>query len=130
MQALPSFVKTYAGESKNFCVLSILVCPVHPDNVRFRRKIPKKFDWSALYSSRAVAAHELFDIANAHAVKVTNHAVLEAACRNCEFERQLLVLILVQPVDQAARKRIAAADPVDDVPNFVLFRHVKVLAVV
>ena len=121
MQALPSFVKTYAGKSKNFCVLSILVCPVHPDNVRFRRKIPKKFDWSALYSSRAVAAHELFDIANAHAVKVADDAVLEAACRNCEFERQLLVLILVQVVDQTARKAVAAANAVDNVPDFVFF---------
>ena len=60
--------------------------------MRLRRKIPKKFDWSALYSSCAVAAHELFDIANAHAVKVADHAVLEAACRNCEFERSVMAM--------------------------------------
>ena len=84
----------------------------------------------ALHSASAVAAHELFYIRNADTVKVTDDTVLEAACRNCEFERQLLVLIMVQPVDQAARKRIAAADAVDNVPDFVFFRHVKVLAVV
>ena len=40
------------------------------------------------------------------------------------------ILIVVQAVDQAAGKRVATAHAVDDVPNFVLFRHIEVLAVI
>ncbi len=84
----------------------------------------------SLHAAGAVAAHELGDVGDGDAVEIAGDAVLQAARRDCELERRLLVLILVQPVDQAARKAVTAAHAVDNVPNFVLFRHIKVLAVV
>ena len=81
----------------------------------------------SLHSAGAVAAHELFHIGNADTVKVADDAVLQAAGRDCKLERRLLVLIVVQAVDQAACKRVAAAHAVDNVPNFVLFGHIKSL---
>ena len=63
------------------------------------------FSCLSLHSACAVAAHELFHVGNADTVKVADDAVLQAARRDGKFERGLLVLILVQAVDQAARKR-------------------------
>ena len=67
----------------------------------------------SLHSAGAVAAHELFHVRNADTVKVADHAMLQAACRHREFQCGLLVLIVVQAIDQAARKAVAAADAVD-----------------
>ena len=63
----------------------------------------------SLHSAGAVAAHELRHIGDRSTVEITDDAVLQAARRDCELERRLLVLIVVQPVDQAARKAVAAA---------------------
>ncbi|MEI3085807.1 MAG: hypothetical protein V8S87_07305 [Oscillospiraceae bacterium] len=62
----------------------------------------------SLDSAGAVAAHELFNIGNADAVGVTEDAVLEAGRRNGELKRGLLVVVIVQAVDQAAGKVVAA----------------------
>ena len=56
--------------------------------------------------------------------------VLQAARRDGKLERGLLVLIVVQTVDQAAGKAVAAADAVDDVADLVLLGNIEVLAVV
>src|SRR5699024_1127176 len=63
----------------------------------------------SLHAAGAVAAHELGDVGDGDAVEIAGDAVLQAARRDCELERRLLVLIVVQPVDQAARKAVAAA---------------------
>ena len=73
----------------------------------------------SLHSAGAVTAHELFHVRNAAAVKVTDHAVLQAGSCNCKFERGLLVLILVQAVDQTARKAVAAAHTVNNVADLI-----------
>ena len=73
----------------------------------------------SLHSARAVAAHELFHIGNADTVKVTDHAVLQTGSCNCKFERGLLVLIVVQSIDQAARKAVAAAHTVNNVADLI-----------
>ena len=57
----------------------------------------------SLHAAGAVAAHELGDVGDGDAVEIAGDAVLQAARRDCELERRLLVLIVVQPVDQAAK---------------------------
>ena len=84
----------------------------------------------SLHSACTVAAHELFHVGNADTVKVADDAVLEAARRDGKFQRRLLVLILVQAVDQTARKAVTAADAVDDVADFVFLRDVEILSVI
>ena len=83
-----------------------------------------------LHSSRAVAAHEFGHVGDGHAVKIADDAVLEATGCNCEFERRLLVLVMIQAIDQAAREAVAAADTIDDIADFVFLRDVEALAVV
>ena len=53
----------------------------------------------SLHPTRAVAAHEFGYIGNGNAVEIADDAVLEAAGRDCEFERGLLVLVMIQAVD-------------------------------
>ena len=71
--------------------------------------------FSPLHSAGAVAAHELRHVGNIHAVEVADDRVLQAARRHGKLQRGLLVLIVVQSIDQAARKAVAAAHTVDDV---------------
>ena len=84
----------------------------------------------SLHPTRAVAAHEFCYVGNGNTVEIADDAVLEAACRDCEFQCGLLAFVMVQAIEQAARNAVAAADAVDDVPNFVPLGNEKVLAVV
>ena len=79
----------------------------------------------SLHSACAVAAHELFHVGNADTVKVADDAVLQTGSCNCKLERRLLVLILVQAVDQTARKAVAAAHAVNNVADPVSYTHLK-----
>ena len=56
--------------------------------------------------------------------------MLQAARCHGKLQRGLLVLIVVETVEQAAGKAVAAADAVHDVANLVLLGNVEVLAVV
>ena len=73
----------------------------------------------SLHSACAVAAHELFYIRNADTVKVADHAVLQATGRDRKLERLLFILIMVQAVDQTARKAVAAAHAVNNVADLI-----------
>ena len=57
-----------------------------------------------LHAAGAVAAHEFLHIGHAHAVEVTDDAVLEAGGRHGELQRLLPVIVGVQPVDKTAGK--------------------------
>ena len=56
--------------------------------------------------------------------------MLEAGRRNGELKRGLLAVVIVQAVDQAAGKAVAAADTVDDVADLVALGLIELLAVV
>ena len=49
----------------------------------------------SLYPSRTVSAHELRHIGDGNTVEISDHAVFEAAGRDCKLQRGLFVLIVV-----------------------------------
>ena len=68
----------------------------------------------SLYSSRAVAACQLFNLGYGYSVVVTLYGVLERGRRNCKVDGRLGVLACKDSIDKSAAKAVAAAYAVND----------------
>ena len=83
----------------------------------------------SLDSTCAVTACESLYLINRYHIEVAFDGVLEAGCRNCEFNSVLSGVTVEAGVDKTAAEAIAAADSVNDV-HVIGLREAVLLAVV
>ena len=67
-----------------------------------------------LHAPGAAASGQLLYLARTDQVEVARYGLFQAARRHGKLQRLFGILLGKQPVDQPARKRVAAADAVDE----------------
>ena len=67
-----------------------------------------------MYAAGTVALHKSGDLINGNVVEVSFNGVLEAGCRNGEFDGLLAIKAVQQAVNQACAEGVAAAYTVND----------------
>src|SRR5262245_43244909 len=94
------------------------------------RKGARAGSTSPLHPTRTAAFQQRLHIVDRAAIEIAGHRVLQTTRRHRELERLLVRPERIQPVDQAPRETIAAADAIDDVRDLVMPAQQKLLAIV